>query len=87
MATQPRHVGTIGEKMRIGHGIWINCLNQECLHRAEVDLAALAERYGADLPLAGLVKSAVCGSRWPRLSIIVAVENAPRVILGRRRDH
>jgi hypothetical protein len=43
MATQPPHVGTIGDKIRIGHGIWINCLNQECLHRAKVDLAALAE--------------------------------------------
>jgi len=48
-----------------------------------VDLAALAERYGADLPVAELMKRAVCGecrSRWPRLSITVAVENAPRVI-------
>ena len=83
MATQPPHVGTIGDKIRIGHGIWINCLNQECLHRAKVDLAALAERYGADLPVAELMKRAVCGecrSRWPRLSITVAVENAPRVI-------
>ena len=51
MAAQPPHVGTIGDKIRIGHGIWINCLNQECLHRAKVDLAALVERYGADLPV------------------------------------
>jgi hypothetical protein len=53
------------------------------VHRAKVDLAALEERYGADLPVAGLIKRAVCGkcgSRWPRLSITVAVENAPRVI-------
>ena len=68
MAAQPPHVGTIGDKIRIGHGIWINCLNQECLHRAKVDLAALADRYGVDLPVADLVKRAVCsdcGSRWP----------------------
>jgi hypothetical protein len=86
MATQPPHVGTIGDKIRIGHGIWINCLNQECLRRAKVDLAALAERHGADLPVAELVKRAVCsecGSRWPRLSITVAVENAPWVIAKR----
>jgi hypothetical protein len=83
MAALPPHVETIGDKIRIGHGIWINCLNQECLHRAKVDLAALEERYGADLPVAELTKRAVCGecgSRWPRSSITVAVENAPRVI-------
>ena len=81
MAVQPPHVGTIGDKVRIGHGIWINCLNQECLHRARVDLALLVERYSAALPVAELVKRAVCskcGSRWPRLSITVAVENVPR---------
>ena len=89
MAMQPPHVGTIGEKIRICHGIWINCLNQECLHRAKVDLAALAKRHGADLPVADLVKRAVCsecGSRWPRLSITVAVENAPRMIPKRETE-
>jgi len=89
MAVQPPHVGTIGDKIRIGHGIWINCLNQECLHRAKVDLAALAEPHGADLPVAELVKRAVCsecGSRWPRLSITVAVEKAPQVIPDRSRE-
>jgi hypothetical protein len=89
MATQPPHVGTIGDKIRIGHGIWINCLNQDCLHRAKVDLAALAERHGANLPVAELVKRAVCSecrSRWPRLSITVAVENAPRVIPKRETE-
>jgi hypothetical protein len=65
MATQPPHVGTIGEKIRIGHGIWINCMNQECLHRAKVDLAALAERYGADLPVAELVARRVQRVRKP----------------------
>ena len=89
MTTQPPHVGTIGDKIRIGHGIWINCLNQECLHRAKADLGALAERYGADLPVAELMKRAVCGecgSRWPRLSITAAVENAPRVIPKRETE-
>jgi hypothetical protein len=86
MTTQPPHVGTIGDKIRIGHG---NCLDQECLHRAKMDLAALAERHGADLPVAELAKRAVCsecGSRWPRLSITVAVEYAPRVIPDRSRE-
>jgi hypothetical protein len=86
MATSPTHVGTIGNKIRIGHAIWINCMNQECLHRAKMNLAVLADRYGADLPVAELVARAVCGecgSRWPRLSITVAVENAPRVIPDR----
>jgi hypothetical protein len=71
-------VGTIGDKNRIGHKIWINCLNQECRHHAKVNLPELGKRYGADLPLVELVKSAVCGSRRPCLSITVAVDNAPR---------
>jgi hypothetical protein len=51
------------------------------------NLAALAARCGADLPMTDLAKRAVCcewGNRWPRLSITVAVENAPRVIPGGR---
>ena len=59
---------------------------RNAFHRAEVDLVALVERYGADLPVAELVKRAVCsecGSRWPRLSIAMAVENAPRVVPDR----
>ena len=59
MAALPSHVGTIGDKIRIGHGIWINCLNQGCLHRAKVDLAALVERYGPGLPVADLVAGRV----------------------------
>jgi hypothetical protein len=51
---------------------WINCLNQECLHRAKVDLAALGKRYGTELPLAEPGEE----RRVPRLSIM-AVENAP----------
>jgi len=40
---------------------YINCMNQECLHRAKGgDLAALAEQHGAHLPVAELVKRAVC---------------------------
>jgi hypothetical protein len=52
-------------------------------------LAALAEQNGADLTVAELVKRAVCsecGSRWPRLSITVAVEKAPRLILERTTE-
>jgi hypothetical protein len=54
-----------------------------------VNLATLADRYGADLPVTELVGRAVCsecGSRWPRLSITVAVENAPRVIPKRETE-
>ena len=81
--------GPLATKSGIGHSIWINCLNQECLHRAKADLAVLAERHSADLPVAELVKRAVsseCGSHWPRLSITVAVENALRIIPDRRGE-
>jgi hypothetical protein len=57
MATSPTHVGTIGDKVRIGHAIWINCMNQECIQRAKVNLTALAEWHGADLPVAKLVEA------------------------------
>ena len=65
-------------------------LDEECLHRAKVDLAVVAERYGADLLVAKLVARAVCtecGSRWPRLSITAAVESARRAIPDGRSDH
>ena len=32
----PNHVGTIGEKIRMGHGLWDHCENRECLHRARI---------------------------------------------------
>jgi hypothetical protein len=51
---------------------------------------ALAKRYGEDLPVAELVKRALrteCESRWPRLSITVAVENARRAIPDGRSGH
>jgi hypothetical protein len=35
-------VWTIGDKIRIGRAVWMNCMNQECLHRANADLVALA---------------------------------------------
>jgi hypothetical protein len=42
----PPHVGTLGSTIRIGHGLDLYCLNRECQHRATVDMAALAARYG-----------------------------------------
>ena len=68
----PNHVGTIGEKIRMGHGLWVHCNNRECLHRARIDLEAIAERFGAELSLAEFVNRSVCsecGARWPNISI------------------
>ena len=58
MTTRPTHVGTIGDKIRIGHSLTINCGNRECLHRAKLDLADVAARFGADLLVADLVARA-----------------------------
>jgi hypothetical protein len=55
MTTRPTHVGTIGDKIRIGHSLTINCGNRECLHRAKLDLEDIAARFGANLPVADLV--------------------------------
>ena len=86
LAAYPPHVGTIGDKIRIGHGITVNCGNWECLHRATLDLEDIAARFGAELPVADLVARAVCaecGARWPQLSITISVDNAPRVVPDR----
>ena len=48
----PPHVGTIADKIRIGHSVTVNCGNRECLHRATLDLEDMAARFGADLPVA-----------------------------------
>ena len=55
----PSHVGTIGDKIRIGHSLTINCGNRECLHRAKLDLEDIAARFGANLLVADLVARAV----------------------------
>ena len=55
---------------------------------AEIKNAFIA-RYWSGVRVAELVKRAVCsecGSRWPHLSITVAVEKAPRVIPDRSRE-
>ena len=86
MTMSPTHVGTIGDKIRIGHSLTINCDNRECLHRAKLDLEDIAARFGAGLLVADLVARVVCaecGARWPRLSISVSVDNAPRVVSDR----
>ena len=56
----------------MGHGLWVHCENRECLHRAHIDLEAIAERYGAELSVAEFVNRSVCsecGARWPNFSI------------------
>jgi hypothetical protein len=68
----PNHVGTIGGTIRMGHGLWVHCENRECLHRARVDLEAIAEHYGEELSVAEFVNRSVClecGARWPDISI------------------
>src|SRR6516165_8295721 len=68
----PNYVGTIGGTIRMGHGLWVHCDNRECLHRARIDLEAIAERYGAELSVAEFVNRSVCsecGARWPNISI------------------
>jgi hypothetical protein len=68
----PNHVGTIGGTIRTGHGLWMHCDNPECLHRARIDLEAIAERYGAELSVAEFVNRSVCsecGGSWPAISI------------------
>jgi hypothetical protein len=49
MTTRPTHVGTIGDKIRIGDSLTINCGSRECLHRAKLDLEDIAARFAADL--------------------------------------
>ena len=68
----PNHVGTIGGTIRMGHGLWVHCDNRECLHRAHIDLEAIAEHYGEELSVAEFVNRSVCsecGARWPDISI------------------
>ena len=76
----PPHVGTIGGTIRIGHGLHLYCLNRDCQHRAAVDMAAVAARYGEDLAVAEFMARAVCsecGARWPDLDLKVWVVNNP----------
>ena len=47
-------------EIRMGHGLWVHCDNRECLHRARIDLEAIAERYGAELSVAEFVNKSVC---------------------------
>ena len=80
MAQSPQklpYVGTIGEKIRHGHGVYIYCENPRCLHGAPVDLLAIRERYGDYFPVADFVVRSVCsqcGGRWPNISIRVSPE-------------
>jgi hypothetical protein len=56
----------------MGHGLWVHCENRECLHRARINLEAIAEHYGVELTVAEFVNRSVCsecGARWPDISI------------------
>jgi hypothetical protein len=62
---------------------------RDCYHRARLDLKDLAARLGPELPLADLVARSVsseCGARWPRISISIAVDNAPWVVPDRAKE-
>jgi hypothetical protein len=85
---RPPHVGTIGSTIRVGHEMMVHCDNQECRHRALIDLQALRDRLGEEYPIADFVawaRCSECGARWPALSISVhpiaagrPTESAPR---------
>jgi hypothetical protein len=57
-AMKRNHVGTIGDQVRLGYTVTLNCDN--CLHRADMDLAALVDENGSRYPLQGIVDRAVC---------------------------
>ena len=81
----PNHVGTIGGTIRMGHGLWVHCDNPECLHRAHIDLEAIAERYGAELSVSEFVNRSVCsecGVRWPKISIFLEPLNSRSPKMG-----
>jgi hypothetical protein len=79
----PPHVGTIGGKIRIGHGLTLYCENRDCRHRATLELPAISKRYGEELSVAAFMARAVCsecGARWPNLDMKVHVINGPQVV-------
>jgi hypothetical protein len=41
MASKRNHAGTIGDQVRLGHTLTLNC--GSCRHRADMDLNALVE--------------------------------------------
>jgi hypothetical protein len=86
----PNHVGTIAGTIRGGHGMWIHCNNQNCLHRTRVDLEAIAERYGEGLAVAEFVARSVCsecGARWPNISISLEPINTRSIGAGHSKGH
>jgi hypothetical protein len=44
MASKRNHVGTIGDQVRLGHTLTLNCEN--CRHRADLDLGAQVAANG-----------------------------------------
>ena len=56
-----------------------------CLHRARIDLEAIAERYGAELSVAEFVNRSVCsecGARWPNIAISLEPGGTPGAKMG-----
>jgi uncharacterized protein YjbJ (UPF0337 family) len=79
----PPTVGTIGGTLRAGFDMTIWCGNRGCRHRADVDLAAIADRYGDDLPVFIFVARSACfwcHGRWPAISIQISPANTPQVV-------
>ena len=67
--------------------LFLWCENRECLHRARIDLEAIAERYGVELSVAEFVNRSVCsecGARWPNISISLEPGGARGAKMGYR---
>jgi hypothetical protein len=74
MASKRNHAGTIGDQVRLGHTLTLNC--GSCRHRADMDLNALVEANGSSYPLQGIVDRAVCKECGAR-DVSVTLGNPP----------
>jgi hypothetical protein len=77
MASKRNHVGTIGDQVRLGHILTLNC--ETCRHRADMDLTALVEENGSSYPLQRIVDRAVCRECGGR-DVSVMLGSLPRPI-------
>jgi len=74
-----RHVGTIGEIVRHGHTLTLNC--ERCRHRSEADLLALIAANGEDYLVHKVVDRAICSKcddRTAEVSCTLGIANAAR---------
>jgi hypothetical protein len=68
---RPPQVGTIGNTIAGGYRMWISWDAIGCRNRADLDLEALRDRFGADYRIADFVarsRCSKCGAKWPQLS-------------------